>query len=128
MRLLSRKVGLLSLRLRLVSLCLMCIDAQDRLPSMPGYDQSQKMQAALQGGAAFVSGSITPSWAPNAQSFTYTYAGKNYRLDIATLTPTETAAPQPGRGGGRGAPGADAGNAAGRGAGARGAQTPAQTE
>ena len=112
------------LALCVVSLCLVSIGAQDRLRSMPGYDQSQKMQTALQGGAAFVSGSITPSWSPDAQTFTYTHAGKTYRFEIATLTSTETAAPQPGRGGGRGGPGAEALNAnAGR-----GAQTAAQTE
>jgi len=105
------------LALCVVSLCLVSIGAQDRLRSMPGYDQSQKMQTALQGGAAFVSGSITPSWSPDAQTFTYTHAGKTYRFEIATLTSTETAAPQPGRGGGRGGPGAEALNAnAGRGA------------
>ena len=96
------------LALGVFSICLVSIGAQDRLRSMPGYDQSQKMQAALQEGAAFVSGSITPSWAPNAQSFTYTHAGKTYRFEIATLTSTETAATQPGRGGGRGGPGAEA--------------------
>ena len=95
------------LALCVVSFCLVSIGAQDRLRSMPGYDQSQKMQAALQEGAAFVSGSITPSWAPDAQSFTYTHAGKTYRFEIPTLTSTETAAPQPGRGGGRGGPGAE---------------------
>ena len=116
------------LALCVVSFCLVSIGAQDRLRSMPGYDQSQKMQAALQGGAAFVSGSITPSWAPDAQSFTYTHAGKTYRFEIATLTSTETAATQPGRGGGRGGPGAEAGNGIGRGTGGRGAQTAAQTE
>ena len=54
------------LSLCLVFLCLASIGAQDRLRSMPGYDQSRKMQTALEGGPPFVSGSITPSWAPNA--------------------------------------------------------------
>src|SRR4030095_6730356 len=94
------------LTLTLVSFCLVSIGAQDRLPSMPGYEQSQKMQAALQGTPAFVSGNVTPTWAPDARSFTYTNAGKTIRFDIATLTSTETAAQPPGRGGGRGGPAA----------------------
>src|SRR5215471_3162819 len=80
------------LALCVLSVFLVSIEAQDRLRSMPGYDQSQKMQAALQGAPAFVSGSITPSWAPDAQSFTYTLAGKTYRFEIATLKSAETAA------------------------------------
>ena len=76
---------IMPLALCVISLCLVSIGAQDRLRSMPGYDQSQRMQTALQGGGAFVSGSITPSWAPDAQSFTYAQAGKNYRPEIATV-------------------------------------------
>src|SRR5262245_18727622 len=64
-----------------VSLCLVSIEAQDRLRSMPGYEQSQKMQSALQGGAPLLSGCITPSWTPDAHSFTYTRAGKTYRFE-----------------------------------------------
>jgi len=108
--------------------CLVSIGAQDRLRSMPGYEQSQKMQATLQGGAAFVSGSITPSWASDGQAFTYTHAGKNYRFEIATLTSTERVSTQPERGGGRGAAGAAAGNGIPGGNAGRGAQTTAQTE
>lgn len=45
--------------------------AQDRLAKMPGVEQFQKMRTALTGGA-FVSGAITPTWADDAKSFTYT--------------------------------------------------------
>src|SRR5262245_17090346 len=88
----------------LMVLGLMSIGAQDRLSSMPGYAQNQKLQSALQGGSAFVSGNIAPSWAPDARSFTYAREGKTYRFDVPTLTSAETTVQPTGRGGGRGAP------------------------
>src|SRR5262245_4917979 len=105
---------------------IVAVQAQDRLRAMPGYDQSQKMQTALQGGSAVVSGAITPAWAADGQSFTYTATGKTYRFDVATLKSAETAVAEGARGG-RGGRGAapDAPPAA---RGARGVQTPAQTE
>ena len=53
--------------------------AQDRLAKMPGVEQFQKMQTALTGGA-LVSGAITPVWAPDARSFTYTHAGSRFSI------------------------------------------------
>jgi len=101
--------------------------AQDRLRGMPGFDQFQKMQTALQGGGqAFVSGAINPAWAADGKSFTYTLSGKNYKFDVSSMQAMETgsAAPAQGRGGrgGRGTP------PAGENAQGRGAQTAAQTE
>src|SRR5262245_13600703 len=100
--------------------------AQDRLRGMPGFDQFEKMQTALQGGQAFVSGAINPAWTSDAKSFTYTLAGKTYKFDVSSLKATETdsAAPAQGRGGRGGRGTAPAGeNAQGP-----GAQTAAQTE
>ncbi len=102
---------------------------------MPGYDQFQKMQAELQKGPVMVSGAITPTWAADGRSFTYTSAGKSFRFDLATMKATETAdapgAAPAGAGGGRGAgrgapPPAGQTPPAGRGRGA--VQTAAQTE
>src|SRR5262245_526318 len=110
----------------LVSAVIIPTGAQDRLRGMPGFVQFQKMQTALQGGQAFVSGAINPAWATDAQSFTYTLGAKTYKFDVASLKATETAsaAPAQGRGGrgGRGTP------PAGENAQGRGAQTAAQTE
>ncbi len=48
----------------------------DRLKALPGVDQFQKMQAALQGGPAVVSGAVNVAWAEDGKSFTYKTAGK----------------------------------------------------
>ena len=110
----------------LVTAVIIPTGAQDRLRGMPGFDQFQKMQTALQGGQALVSGAINPAWAADAKSFTYTLSGKTYKFDVSSLQATqiESASPAQGRGGrgGRGTP------SAGEDAQGRGAQTAAQTE
>lgn len=87
-------------------------EAQDRLSKMPGVAQYTKMQEALREGPAFVSGAITPTWAEDGQSFTYTHAGSRFRFDLATRTAVNegavpAAAPggRAGRAGGPPAPG-----------------------
>ena len=45
--------------------------ALDRLVGMPGVDQFLKMQAALQGPPAVVSGALMVSWAADGKSFSY---------------------------------------------------------
>jgi len=97
--------------------------AQDRLAKMPGVDQFRKMQPILApaSGGAVVSGAITPTWAEDGKTFSYTLAGKRYRFDLATLTAAdegavEAAAGGGGRGGRAGGPPA-AGGRGGRGGG-----------
>jgi len=82
--------------------------AQDRLPSMPGYQQFQTVSAESRN--AVVSGALTVTW-KDASTFEYARDGKLYRYDVAKKAAVETGiAPVPqgrgrgGRGGGQGAP------------------------
>ena len=104
-----------------LSLLLAYPAAQDRLRTMPGYDQFTKMNKELQGGA-FVSGSVTPRWEENSQGFTYTLGGQSLRFDMATLkaTPVDAVPTTPDAAGRA----AGAGRAGGQG---RGGQTPPGT-
>ena len=57
--------------------------AQNRLKSMPGYDQFQKMNKETLGlGASVATPTIT--WSDDSSAFEYTNDGKLYRYDIAT--------------------------------------------
>jgi dipeptidyl-peptidase-4 len=101
------------------------VGAQDRLRGMPGYDHYTKMSQQVQGGV-YVSGAVTPTWAGDAGSFTYTLAGKPYRFDIATMKAVESgAAAAPAAGAGRGGRAGGTPPPAGRG---RGGLEQAQTE
>jgi dipeptidyl-peptidase 4 len=82
--------------------------AQDRLRSMPGYAQYQKIAPQVAG--AVKSGAVTPAWSADGKSFEYAFDGKRYRYDIAARQATAIgdaaeAAGRGGRGGrGQGAP------------------------
>src|SRR5689334_19910647 len=52
----------------------------------PGVAAYARMQQALREAPAFVSGAITPQWAPDSQSFTYVRAGERHRFDVASRT------------------------------------------
>ena len=82
--------------------------AQDRLKTMPGYDQFTKMQAAVQSGAPVKSGAITAVWSPDSKSFDYTFDGRRNRFDVASkkVSPAADAPPGAGGRGGRGGGGA----------------------
>jgi dipeptidyl-peptidase 4 len=58
------------------------LGAQDRLKSMPGYDQYQRMSREIPGSVKL--GSIAAQWKEDASSFEYTWDGRRYRYDIAT--------------------------------------------
>jgi dipeptidyl-peptidase-4 len=79
--------------------------AQDRLSTMPGYQQFQKVSA--EGRDAVKSGALTVFW-KDPTTFEYSRDGKRYRYDVGTKTAIETGvAPEPvgrGRGGGQGGP------------------------
>jgi dipeptidyl-peptidase-4 len=60
--------------------------AQDRLKSLPGYAQYQKMAPQIAG--AVKSGAITPSWHADGRSFEYTVEGKRYRYDLVSRQAT----------------------------------------
>ena len=89
--------------------------AQDRLKTMPGYAQYQKVSAQLNG--AVRSGAISGTWSADSASVEYVLDGKRYRFDVATRSATELgAAPDAGgrggRGGGRGGTGIERGRQA----------------
>ncbi|MFN7945283.1 MAG: DPP IV N-terminal domain-containing protein [Blastocatellia bacterium] len=66
------------------------ITAQDRLKTLPGYEQYQKMSREIPGSVK--PGVMTVKWLDGGQAFEFQKEGKNYRYDIAARTATETAA------------------------------------
>lgn len=76
--------------------------AQDRLPSMPGYEQFTKMQAEMQGGVVVSGAASAVTWSPDGRSLTYDAAGNAYRFDLASMTATVTGQAAAARGGARG--------------------------
>ena len=119
----------------LVTWGIVSLAAQDRLRTLPGYDQYQKMQPQING--SWVSGAVTVTWEPSGHGLTYSHAGKAYRFDPDVMKAPEAvagtvpvAAEAPGRGGrpggaGRGGqtgavPGVVAGQVAPAGRGGRG--------
>ena len=81
--------------------------AQDRLRTMPGYEQFQKMSAQMQG--AVRSGDLRATWVENGKALEYTMDGKRYRYDVATRKASELAPLPPQTGGGRGGRGGGGG-------------------
>ena len=63
------------------------IVAQDRLPSMPGYDRYTEMSPKIRG--SVIMGTVNASWAEDMKSFTYSFNGKNYKYVLATNKRTE---------------------------------------
>jgi len=88
--------------------------AQDRLKTMPGYEQFAKMSKEMQG--AVKSGALTVSWKDGGKALEYLKDGKTYRYDVATTQaaeiPTVPAAAD--AAGGRGGRGQGGGPARGR--------------
>src|SRR5712692_9971619 len=74
--------------------------AQDRLKSMPGYDQYQKMSKEIPGSVKL--GSLTVKWLDGGEAFEYYKDGKTYRYDIATNGTTESGVAPPDAENGRG--------------------------
>lgn len=86
------------------------IGAQDRLKTMPGYEQAQKMSREMQGAVKL--GSLNVTW-KDGKTFEYVRDGKLYRYDVATKAATELG-PAPATASGRGGRGASGGPARGR--------------
>lgn len=76
--------------------------AQDRVKTMPGYDQFQKVSGQLAG--AFKSGAVSGTWTDDSKAFEFDRDGKRWRYDVASKKTTETTAPA--TAGRRGGPGA----------------------
>ena len=87
--------------------------AQDRLKTLPGYQQYQRVSGQLSG--AVRPGDLSVTWSRDSQSFEYQREGKRYRYDVATRQATDIglAAPESGRDG-RGGRGGQAGPERGR--------------
>ena len=60
-------------------------EAQDRLKSMPGYQQYEKMKGATAGSVK--SGALDVAWKEKGKAFVYDLDGKRYRFDIAVGSP-----------------------------------------
>ena len=121
---------LLPVLLAFVGIALVPLGAQDRLRTMPGFDQFTRMSQELQGGA-FVSGAVSARWTGDSRAFEYTTAGQLYLFELATMK----AAPVPNSGSGSstspvnlgaGRAGGQGGQAGGRGG--RGGLEQQQTE
>jgi dipeptidyl-peptidase 4 len=80
-------------------------NAQDRLKTMPGYEQFQKMSKESSGSVKM--GTLAVKWKDGGKGFDYSKDGKAYHYDIATKQTTEAGqaaagdADQEGRFGGR---------------------------
>jgi len=61
--------------------------AQDRLKTMPGYEQYQKMSKEIS--TAVKLGALIVTWKDDAKSFEYRKEGKLYRYEVATRKTTE---------------------------------------
>jgi dipeptidyl-peptidase 4 len=89
------------------------LTAQDRLRTMPGYDQFAKMSKEMAG--AVKPGALNVTWKDGGKAFEYPKDGKTFRYDLATKQTTEVAASAPADGaGGRGGRGLAGGPARGR--------------
>jgi len=63
------------------------LTAQDRLKSMPGHDQYEKMSKLIP--TSVKSGALTALWKDGGKAFEYTHDGTLYRYDIAERKATE---------------------------------------
>jgi dipeptidyl-peptidase-4 len=86
--------------------------AQNRLKTMPGYQQYEKMSKLIPDSVKL--GALAVKWTDGGKAFEYSKDGKSYRYDIATRTATETGTAPPdadrnGRGGRRRAGGPERG-------------------
>lgn len=63
----------------------LAVDAQDRLKTMPGYEQWARMSKEIPGSVKL--GSVTGNWKDGGKIFEYKHDGKTYRFDSATGKP-----------------------------------------
>ena len=81
---------------------------QDRLKSMPGYDQYNRMAGVRAG--AMKTGQVTGTWADSGKAFDYVLDGKRLRFDIATKKVIDAPPPSSeAQNNGRGMPGRERG-------------------
>jgi dipeptidyl-peptidase-4 len=85
----------------------LALPAQDRLKTMPGYEQYSRVAPQIAGSVRL--GAILPFWTDSGKTFEYQQNGKWYRFDVATRKAAEISSPTvpdsmrrgrfPGRGG-----------------------------
>ena len=92
------------------------VSGQDRLKSMPGYEQFQKMSREIPGSVKL--GSLAAQWNEDGSAFEYAWEGKRYRYDVASKQAT-ILGEAPDGAGGRGGAGFGGGQG-GRGRGGQG--------
>lgn len=78
--------------------------AQDRVKTMPGYDQFQKMSGQLAG--AFKSGAVSGTWTDDSKAFEFARDGKRWRYDVTSRKTNEVTGAAEATTGRRGGPGA----------------------
>jgi dipeptidyl-peptidase-4 len=87
----------------MIALNLLPLTAQDRLKTMPGYAQYQKMRNEIPGSVKL--GSLQVKWLDGGKAFEYQRDGKVYRYDVSTrqaIEATASAAAGPADNGARG--------------------------
>src|SRR5436309_746797 len=57
------------------------VDAQDRLKTMPGYEQHQRMSKEIPGSVKM--GTVAVTWKDGGKAFEYKHDGKTWRFDVA---------------------------------------------
>ena len=67
------------------------VAAQDRLKTVPGYEQAQRV--ARDGSTSISGGVLTVAWTDEGKAFEYEKGGKRYRHEVATGRATEIASP-----------------------------------
>jgi dipeptidyl-peptidase-4 len=100
--------------LAIIGVSPMVSGAQDRLRTMPGYEQYQRMTPQLS--TALRTGAVNGQWVEGGKALEYMADGKRFRFDLATRRVSDVPAAaqaQPG-GGGRGRGGGGGGVARGR--------------
>src|SRR4051794_20965555 len=73
--------------LAVAALCVQVTGAQDRLKSMPGYDQFERMSREIP--TAIKSGALEATWREGALE--YSRDGKHYRFEPGSRTASEAA-------------------------------------
>ncbi|HYV35291.1 MAG TPA: DPP IV N-terminal domain-containing protein, partial [Gemmataceae bacterium] len=99
-----RNLSIMAITAAVIGFVPMAISAQDRLKTMPGYDQYQKMakeyqnlakdyqgggKAGKAGKGAAKKGPLSVTWQEGGKSFDYVKDGKKYHYDIATGKTTD---------------------------------------
>src|SRR3982751_2962579 len=79
-------------RLAIIAVLPAALAAQDRLKTMPGYEQYQRM--ARQIPTALKSGTLVATWTDDGKAIEYMRDGKQYRFDMASRKTVEIEQPQ----------------------------------